>query len=593
MILLLIIHMKIMHYTLKIKTQTKRIEHFFGEKQSLKIVLDIPEVIDSIESPKFLYHNINLSSALIELRDFILKQETVKDNHNLKWTQFHNLVKRTEIFSDIMIENFKCELGAIFFQEQIKFQGIFCQPIEEQYINIWANYLHLIYFDLFSHNNSTNCYTIFIKNLEEKKLLCNKVDYDYFNKIDPIALNIIDYISKNFLIVEQFPNDNVENFFYNLAKQVNLHNLFCTFGPDVLNTYDLNHDYDVGPINFMNVINKIEPDVNYHTENILNNLVTILEPFVVYERTILKNVYKHEDYIAFKNISHHLEPALNTFFSSTEHKIDKHYYLLFTSTLKIHNENRSNIKDFLPAGVCYYHDKILMNTDYWKISSKYGRTWAIHSSQEVFLHELGHAFDSTLTDLPYIKNIKNSRYKSLSAGYDFKKHTKINFKISKIFTIKQKKAVNYYVRPNINIKKLKDKTTYIKFNWQRAQAESFAQSFSILYKWFVYGFNRADCFVLDAHHSRQRVILKTLMPTLLYLLNNLNWCLTGLEDNNVTRRKKNMIKQFLNNVETMPINLTNKKLGGSNKISQFKKPTMNKLIKKVNYNNFIGSDSDY
>lgn len=276
-------------------------------------------------------------------------------------------------------------------------------------------------------------------------------------------------------------------------------------------------------------------------------------------------------------------------------------------TIGVHTEknfgSRGKTDSFVPSGLCYYGDKIFINSN--DDIRNYGSIWFKRNTKQIFYHEIGHALDYLYFNETVLKD--GIRRIHCSHNEEFLNICKKNYfklkQLSSYFSKKQILRLSYYFYPTISVTKefpfmtetneeiinhnvdnelfdsfkksclelnpLKQKiysnpkiqekkfSSIIKkgkfsLDFSRPLEESWAECFAFLFRWMKDGFKEYDQFTLKTHRSYERVFIKLQYDSLVYILNNFDWKKLNFSYSFYLKRKK-QIKLFLNHVKNMPL----------------------------------------
>jgi hypothetical protein len=261
------------------------------------------------------------------------------------------------------------------------------------------------------------------------------------------------------------------------------------------------------------------------------------------EELFLNSLTNNIHYINFTKIYSYTRPIVDLFYANTKIKYFDFHKIVVS---QIDNVNDKRVGNFIPAG-SYYNSKIYFNVNKWNFN---GRNTKKNNEIKnrlirVFLHEIGHAIDQSSEINKLMKNKYSYNYNKISQQPIFIKLLKqSNYKtIPKISY--QNYLCKYYLGSINNSKNLyQDK-------WRKGTSEAFAESFSILLKWFLLGFDKNDSLLLEVKNSNYRTLIKALMPVLYYLLKNVNWEYVGVPPLLIFKHKHKILK-YLFQIEKVP-----------------------------------------
>lgn len=469
-------------------------------------------------------------------------------------------------FLDEFRSNFIFHFKEALFKDAIKLQNIY-EPTITVNENDYYKYAKLLEFEnyhtLIKSDKKISTIVSKATNPYYQSLIREIEGYEYANISQETLYEIMRDIDPDIdLSLQKDNTEKWENHFLNIVKKCRL--------PLFLKTYEneLTNGYSEFESNF--VINqKILEDALKYT---LDNIELIINNLIAQEEQVIKKIHTNRLFLNFKNDYQALMPSITAFWKNSQ--VLKKYFIDFHNIVDEYKSGRGNEKPFLPAGMCYYEQKIYMNSTNWQNYIQYGKNWSSFSVRNIFLHEIGHAIDYSYHHFNNIIPNKNLRGRFISNNYEFKKFTRMSYKISRKYTIKQYNSIMYYIHP-----KIKTTPKGVKYEWDTTNKELFAESFSILSNWFINGFDKQDTFIIDSKISNERLKIKTFMPILKYLLKNINWAYLGVNKLHL-RQRKTMIKLFLEKIDGLPLILKKAKLKNKTvKLNSYKKPTRNKLIK--------------
>lgn len=312
----------------------------------------------------------------------------------------------------------------------------------------------------------------------------------------------------------------------------------------------------------------------YITEEILYHLTyyirCVKNNYLDIKQHLNLNFYKKNE----NSISYHFSKILN----NSIHLISKNFpeeitsYELELSHIVIkHQEKGRDFEVFCPAGICHYEKKIMINTNLISYFSKYGKIWDKATVRQVFYHELGHTihylYPNQIVKKDGLNTYINKRFGFLE-NINFINRVKKNynnFKSSKIdYYIK--KDLSYYVKPLNSY--LSKNIIEKKVAWNRASQESFAESFSFLISLFINGIDPMTYNALYRNKTYSRSSFKVLMPTIQFLLRNIDWIKLGIPEH-LYRKRIPLIKNFLKKINSLPHQLKKDNIRGKNNIRSY------------------------
>lgn len=265
------------------------------------------------------------------------------------------------------------------------------------------------------------------------------------------------------------------------------------------------------------------------------NLHQCVQKLIHFEEKILETPYAQKQYSLFKKMYKGIFPYLDSLYNQTSNSYLRRYCFEFSDDNEIYDEKRKSLKNFIPSGMCYYNQKVFINTKVVD-NNKVGRDWQNFALHHIVWHELGHAID-----FPYeMKDVFKSNINN-----EFKKNkimslTKRNYKKSLLLKKKDKEKIDYYTAPSFSY----DKETL--YDWERSRTETIAESMSFLMKWLNYGFGKEDYLVLHGDIVTRK-LLQILSETMLYLLKEIDWTYLGIHHQLIIKRKiqiKNYLKKI-------------------------------------------------
>jgi hypothetical protein len=317
------------------------------------------------------------------------------------------------------------------------------------------------------------------------------------------------------------------------------------------------------------------------------------------------------------------------FFRDSQIKSLSKYKLSIGLYSKKHSESRGKTNDFVPGGLCYYGDNVFINYDFMNKNVAFD-LWKQRSLTRTFYHEIGHALNYLYDNENVLKKKSDNRY--CSNNEEFLKACKLNYvtlkKIKREVTYRSHNSINYYSMPTVKKlsppryievevepeEEVKEDESIIKFlneidslfgdflekkqpvparpvpkrkfspkfsvnlieyDYTRALEESWSESLSFILYWFQNGFREYDQYIIKADKSFERMIIKILYHSMIYILDNFEWSKLNIPQH-VLIRKKKKIKEFLNYVNEMPLYLK----GPKSRKFQTKKYRTLKDIKK-------------
>lgn len=330
---------------------------------------------------------------------------------------------------------------------------------------------------------------------------------------------------------------------------------------------------------------------------ILNEFKEFILGFYDYIKEIIPEQYSK--FMTYFNI---LEEDMQFFKHTQINSLSKYKFVIGVTSRKS-TGTRGKTDSFIPAGTCYYGEKIFINSE--GMSKKHGSVWFKRSIKRVFYHELGHALDYLyFNDVVLKDGIKRERS---SHNDEFKNICRKNYAKFRFFksylpkkyadylayyiipaTSKDKKFVKPISQPTddfsqhlnsdfIDIfsdvvpsnqaiyqtpieKKFSSKIEikdYI-LDFSRPLSESWAESFSFVYSWIKEGFNEYDKFAIKAGRSNDRALIKMQYDCLIYILENFDWSKLNISYT-VYLKRKTHIKKYLKHIKDMPLFLGKKK----------------------------------
>lgn len=308
-----------------------------------------------------------------------------------------------------------------------------------------------------------------------------------------------------------------------------------------------------------------------------------------------------EEYSKFKTYFNILEDDMRFFKNTQIHSLSKYKFVIGVSTRR-NSGARGKTDDFIPAGTCYYGDKIFINSD--GTTKKHGSVWFKRSIKRVFYHEIGHTLDYMyFNDVVLKDGIKRERS---SHNEEFKKICQQNYAKFRFFkSYLPKKYANwlaYYIAPVINKNKVyqvipktvdsfneqlnsgfnevfsnlispnqiihkvpnpkkfssKMNTRHYTLDFSRPLSESWAESFSFVFAWLKEGFSEYDKFAIKAGRSHDRALIKMQYDCMLYILENFDWSKLNISYA-VYLKRKTHIKKYLKHIKDMPLFIGKKK----------------------------------
>lgn len=286
---------------------------------------------------------------------------------------------------------------------------------------------------------------------------------------------------------------------------------------ELLSDFKNNLDY------VLSEIDKIKPLVVKEFKIFLNN----------YFEVVKKDNSKYKDFIRVYN--------------TINKEVD------FLSKSKIANINNARVDitniiekysySFIPGGTCS-HNVITINSD---IGHKWPANWNKKMLNNILFHEFGHMIKN-IDETKVLKNdafIYNKIF-LIAVKKNYKLLLKFKLSCKSAYAKKSLNFEKYYCEP-----KLLNGGTKI-FNYNRAMAESFAESFAIIYSHMKNKLDYYNYYILHAKNSNQRVSYKVLFNTLIYVLDNVNWELFNFTPAHI-RKKRQEIKLYLNKVNEKKI----------------------------------------
>lgn len=308
-----------------------------------------------------------------------------------------------------------------------------------------------------------------------------------------------------------------------------------------------------------------------------------------------------EQYSKFKTYFTVLEEDMQFFKNTQIHSLSKYKFVIGGSSRR-NSGARGNIDNFIPAGTCYYGDKVFINS--YSMTKKDGSVWFKRNIKHIFYHEIGHTLDYMyFNDVVLKDGIKRERS---SHNEEFKKICKKNYAKFRFFkSYLPKKYANwlaYYIAPAINKNKVyqvipktidpfteqlnsdfnedfsdlispsqiihqvpnpknfssKMNTRYYTLDFSRPLSESWAESFSFIFSWLKDGFSEYDKFSIKAGRSHDRALIKMQYNCMIYLLENFDWSKLNISYA-VYLKRKTHIKKYLKHIKDMPLFISKKK----------------------------------
>lgn len=273
------------------------------------------------------------------------------------------------------------------------------------------------------------------------------------------------------------------------------------------------------------------------------------------------------------------------FFKNSKINSLSKYKFIIGSSNKKNQGTRGQTDDFVPAGTCTYGEKIFINSD--KILDCSSALSIKRDLKNIFYHEVGHALDFVYFNDEVLRNEGNLQRSSYNQK--FLKICKNNYKKLKITSQKTCKDYKlwlaYYVTPSktysynsqscnlsndfVNIfNDIKANNQYIykhnetfktdvhyknlTVNYSKPLIETWAESFALVFDWIRNGFSEKDYLILKKGRSPNRLLIKILHDSIIYILNNFNWTLLNIPYN-VYLKKKRQILQYLKHIKSMPL----------------------------------------
>lgn len=289
--------------------------------------------------------------------------------------------------------------------------------------------------------------------------------------------------------------------------------------------------------------------------------------------------YKKSNQAYQENIltQNYFKKNFNLLLKNTTLEFYQSYYIEFVKDEKLLKYDK-RVKPFVAAGTCHYNKKIKMNINEINTTKKWGRLWSKICIENIFFHELGHAFDNAWKYQSHISYPKGEAltHSQYAQNKFFKKVMKKSFKNFKPLTKKQKERFAYYVKP-ANQDKLVSSTLPIhydnkesidtpntflfkrlvrKHDYSRSQCEGFAECFSHIITFLLNGYDEGTYFSETREHSNLREFIKIMKPTLLYLLKHIKWEEVGVPKHLLVTRKIEF-RRLIEHLDNMP--LKNKK----------------------------------
>lgn len=286
--------------------------------------------------------------------------------------------------------------------------------------------------------------------------------------------------------------------------------------------------------------NEVKQCLQYITDNIVELFITYKKFITDLETTYFDNYSGN----VFKQVYKHLRPSINTLYANTKLSHLKKISLKMGLDLEKYTEVRSNVPPFIPAGY-YYSNQVFINTHQWQGYLKNGKAWALKGYSSIYFHELAHGIDFKYNNIQLWKNNKNNSNGQLSYDIKFLKHVKKSYKNKHKVKTKQNGYLSYYMCPSVQIKNKK-----VSYKWNRASEEAFAESFSCLCDWLLNGFKKIDNLILTGNVHKRYIVIKTLVPTMRYLMKNLDWETIGVPTTLIQKRKK-LIYNYLEIIDNM------------------------------------------
>lgn len=439
------------------------------------------------------------------------------------------------------------------------------------------------------------------------------LDVSYFNILcnllkthDFSISNLLDFISEpNFFLLESTETkSHIQNIIYQTKLQ----------------------QYQEQKINDDTAIELAEQDtkniVNFTSKILQNNYVIMSEfkSFALGFTTYVKNKHIKEH----SNFQYIYEILKNDFIFFRTSKIEsiKKYTLSIGSYSQKHNYISGKINSFVPCGLCYYGKSIFINNNVIYIKN-FGTLWEKRTTLKTFYHEIGHALDYLYDNESILKNKSYNKYSSHNR--DFLKCCKLNYINSK--KIKHKthyrthETIDYYCTPKT--KRLNDdllvtkeyvnpspklnktntgienilgefqenpkkklihtklkfspifSSNLVEYDYKRTLQESWSESFSFIFYWLKNSFTEYDEYTIKADKSSERILIKSLYHSMIYILYNVDWSKLNISYNVVLRKRKK-IRDFLDFVYKMPLYINGDKC---RKIQSKKYPNI-RAIKK-------------
>ncbi len=373
-------------------------------------------------------------------------------------------------------------------------------------------------------------------------------------------------------------NDNEESFPIEKNKELN---------DDYINKYHEMAEED------KEVVSLYEKEIAEKNYIILSEFKDFIMSF---EKDIIQSNKK--EYDKFKVYLNILEKDMMFFKKTKINSLSKYRFSIGCSKKRSYYGNDTDANGFIPAGTCYYGDKIFMNSEF--INKKYGAIWFKKDIRHIFYHEIGHALDYLYFKETVLRNIKIDKRSSYNEDFKnicIKNYNK--FKILKSYIPKKyRKGFSYFINPKFNKLNFEDNiktidtfseqlnndyknvfeeiyppeqvvyqqkvfSTTIKkqdsiIDFAIPLAESWAESFAFLFSWIKNGFTEYDRFSIEAKASKERFFIKTQYNSMLYILENFDWTKLNISYN-VYLKRKVQIKKYLKHIKDMPL-ITNKKV---------------------------------
>lgn len=217
-----------------------------------------------------------------------------------------------------------------------------------------------------------------------------------------------------------------------------------------------------------NNIEKAIENVNSYKEEFLEKNKIILIEFkdflLGFENYIIKSI--PEKYNEFKEYLNILKEDINFFKNTKIKSLSKYKFAIGSELIK---RNYQNIK-FIPAGLCYYGDKIFLNSNNVTQGKKHGSLWFKRKLKNILYHEVGHSLDFLYYNEIVLKTQKDITMRS-SYNEDYKNICIKNYNKFKYFKYHlpkyERKRLSYYLIPsikekNINIKLSNSLIEYVK-----------------------------------------------------------------------------------------------------------------------------------